>query len=309
MRALVTGASGFVGPYLLEALSRVGYEVVATGVENKAPQGWNSKYQYAGLDIQNPEQCSAVIEEIKADVVFHLAGIAFVPHAEADFAKALAINTAGVHNVMRALQGERFVFISSGEVYGGFRPEELPLTESQPCRPLNCYAISKLAAEKVVERHSIQKGIQSVILRPFNHIGPGQSDLFAVGTFSKQIAMIKAGIQEPKLRVGNLDVKIDFLDVRDVVEAYALMAKSGQGIYNVCSGKSVSLRDVIKVLAELAQVEVEIEIDPARFRPAERPEILGCNKRLHTEFGWVPKFELRKTLADCLESWASRITT
>jgi GDP-4-dehydro-6-deoxy-D-mannose reductase len=308
MRALVTGASGFVGPYLLAALGRAGYEVVATGVDDSAPIGWNTQYQYIGLDIQNPEQAASVVQQVNADVVFHLAGIAFVPHAEADFDRALSINTAGVHNVMKALTRERFVFISSGEVYGAFRPEELPLSECQPCRPLNCYAISKMAAEKVVERHAHQRSIKSVILRPFNHIGPGQSDLFAVGTFSKQIAMIKLGMQEPKLRVGNLDVKIDFLDVRDVVEAYALMGKSGEGLYNVCSGVSVSLREVIKVLSELANVNVEIEIDPARFRPAERPEILGCNRRLNTEFGWQPKFELRQTLSDCLENWITRLT-
>jgi GDP-4-dehydro-6-deoxy-D-mannose reductase len=333
-RVLITGATGFVGCYLSSHLEGLGCEVFATSLSKPTQAASEAKSSATAkrlhsLDVTNFENCLALIRELKPEVVYHLGAVSFVPQAEKDFQQALQVNCLGTDNLLKAIaqylgearaeQGAsnlqeavncRFIFISSSEVYGAFSPAELPLTENSALRPNNNYAISKLTAEKIVERYARQKsdlGLSVVVFRPFNHIGPGQSDLFAVGSFSKQIAAIKLGQQEPKMRVGNLDVKIDFLDVRDVIRAYGLVLDRGEGVYNLSSAKSTSLREVIAILADIAGVEVEIEIDPNRYRPADRPEILGSSDRFKEQFGWQCHLTMRETLGDCLNYWLQEL--
>lgn len=296
MRALVTGASGFVGRYLVERLRAAQYDVTAVG-------GPHDGAEYLPVDLGDLQSIRAAFDLAQPEVVFHLAAQAFVPRAIEAPDETYETNVMGTARVLEALRANgakaRFIFISSAEVYGAQPPEAMPLRESLRPNPANPYAASKAAAEAVVlgEVHSF--GLDAVIARAFNHIGPGQSDRFVVPSFAAQLAAIARG-GEPVMRVGNLDAKRDFLDVRDVVDAYVAMAESGENgeAYNVASGSAVSIREVLGELIRIAHVPVEVRDDPARMRRSDAPLLYGSSEKLHARTGWQPRIPLRRSLQD-----------
>lgn len=306
MRALVTGATGFVGRHLLEALREAGYETLACG----GPHDTDA----LPIDLVDLSTLRAALDLGKPDVVFHLAAATFVPDAIASPMETYVINVRGTANVAQAVREYvrdagvpvRLLFTSSAEVYGLAPPENFPLRETCALNPANPYAASKAAAEMVLlgEMHAF--GLDVVIARAFNHIGPGQSDRFVVASFAAQLAKIAAG-DSPQLFVGNLDARRDFLDVRDVVRAYVALARDGKAgeIYNVCSGTARPIRDVLRELIISAHLPVEVRDDPARLRPSDVPLFVGDSSKLRAETGWEPRIAFTASIRDIYRAAAN----
>ena len=304
MRAMVTGAGGFVGPYLIEHLLANGDEVYAVTLE-KTARGLPYKSEY--FDIVDPEACRKAISSYKPEVIYHLAGISFVPEAEEDFKKALLVNVLGTGNIYRISHlleiQTKIVFVSSAEVYGKINSSDLPIKETTPLAPANNYSLSKAMAELVAKRYSSLGNLSHVILRPFNHIGPGQDSRFVASSFARQLAQIKQGKIPPLLNVGNLEARRDFTDVRDIVRAYRLAALKGSGLYNLASGKSISIRSILDLLITVSGLKVEVRIDQSRMRASEVPELYADISKAEKELGWKPQYEVRNTLEDLYKYW------
>lgn len=303
MRALVIGAGGFVGGHLVDHLRAHGDEVVAT---TNVSASVSSPFKVLPLDITDAGAVGEVLQSVKPDVVYHLAGIAFVPEAEVNFEKTLTVNVAGTANVARHSQvlspSPSFLFVSSAEVYGQVLPNELPVSEANEARPANNYSLSKRMAELVVERYGRQ-GLRFSIARPFNHIGPGQDSRFVASNFALQLARVARGLTPPVLEVGNLEARRDFSDVRDIVRAYRLIATGQQGTYNLGSGRSHSIQEVLDTLVEISGCKVEIRHDPQRMRGPEVAELFGGIDKVSRVCGWKPEFPLRRSLEDTYRHW------
>ncbi len=297
MRALVTGAGGFVGPYLLAALRAEGAEVVDYHV-----------------DVNDIATLRAALEASRPSVVFHLAAQTFVPEAlrtPLPTYETNAMGTARLAEAVRAYSGgvpPRIVFASSAEVYGARDAGEYPLVETLDLRPANPYGASKAAAEAILLGEASSFGLEVVITRAFNHIGPGQDVRFVVASSAAQLARIAAG-GPPLLLVGNLETARDFLDVRDVVRAYVALAREGESgqIYNVCSGRAVAIRDVLRELIAIARVPVEVREDPARTRGADIPLSVGDPAKLRAKTGWEPHIPLVRSLRDVYAAAQKRL--
>lgn len=298
MRALVTGASGFVGRYLVDALRREGSETLACG-------GPHESTDLVPLDLQDAASIRAALDLARPDVVFHLAAQTFVPESFASPAATYETNAVGTARLTEAVReyatgGEampRILFTSSAEVYGVRDPADFPLRETLEPRPATPYAASKCAAEAILTAEARAFGMDVVVARAFNHIGPGQSERFVVPSLAAQLAAVAAG-GASLLLVGNLNAARDFLDVRDVVAAYLALARDGAAgeTYNVCSGTPVKVRDVLRDLIHIAGVAVEVREDPQRFRPLDVPVFFGSAEKLRSRCGWVPTIPLERSL-------------
>ncbi len=309
MRALVTGACGFVGDHLARHLLESGDEVVGTVFQRNLSE--KRSYRTEWVDVSDPKAVSRLLLDYRPDIVYHLAGIAFVPEAEEDFERTLRVNVLAVHNLAQTLHivnsGSKVVLVSSAEVYGRISPEELPISERTALRPTNAYSLSKVMAEEVLWRFVREGRVNGVVLRPFNHIGPGQNERFVASSFARQLALIKKGKAEPILSVGNLSPQRDFADVRDVVRCYRLAGLKGTGTYNIASGRSISIERMLGLLVEVSGLSIEIRKDSAKVRGNEVAEIIGSYKRAEEELGWKPEIPIEKSLRDIFEWWQARV--
>jgi GDP-4-dehydro-6-deoxy-D-mannose reductase len=309
MRALVTGARGFVGQYLLDALRDNGAEVFGCC----GPHDFDGRYTM--VDLGDIQTIRYALDTFRPTVVFHLAAQTFVPDAlrtPMETYEANAMGTARLAEAVRTYAANprpRIVFTSSAEVYGARAPSDYPLRETLDLRPSNPYGASKAAAEAMLlgEAHSF--GLDAVITRAFNHIGPSQDERFVVASLAAQLARIAAGAP-PQLYVGNLEAARDFLDVRDVVNAYIALARDGESseIYNVCSGAAVTIRDVLRELILIARVPVEVRDDPTRKRSVEIPLSVGSPEKLRARTGWEPQIPLMRSLRDVYEAAIERVS-
>lgn len=310
MRALVTGASGFVGGYLVDALRARGDEVLACGGPHDARNG------YFPIDLADARSLEAALEAARPDFVFHLAAQTFVPqslHSPVESFEVNALGTARLAEAVRAYAADpspRILFTSSAEVYGPRASGEYPLREQLDLRPANPYGAGKAAAEAMLLAASQSFGLDVVIARAFNHIGPGQSERFVVASLAYQLARIADGA-ERQMYVGNLAAARDFLDVRDVCEAYLTLARRGEGaqVYNVCSGRAVTIRDVLRELIAIARVPVEVREDPARVRATDTPLSVGSNEKLRAATGWQPRLALTRSLRDVYEAARAAVSS
>lgn len=303
MRALVTGASGFVGRYLVSALRREGADVTHCA-------GPHDEYQHdCVIDLADIQTIRYALETYRPTAIFHLAAQTFVPTSLRTPMETYDANTMGTARVAQAVRdytGEprpRIVFASSAEVYGARAENDYPLRETLDPRPVNPYGASKAAAEAILLGESRSFGLDVVIARTFNLIGPGQDEHFAVPSFAAQLARIAAG-GPPQLLVGNLRAARDFLDVRDAVNAYVALARDGESgeIYNVCSGTAVPIRDVLRELITIAHVPVEVREDPRRARGSDSPLSVGDPSKIRARTGWEPKIALSRSLRDVYEN-------
>ncbi len=303
MRALVTGGNGFVGRYLAAELRSRGIETLTAA---RYDEGTDLDLP---LDLGDLENVRGIVELASVDVIFHLAAQAFIPQATGAPLETYDTNVMGTARLIEAIRGlpvehrPRLVYVSSGEVYGSRDAADLPLRETLAPEPATPYAASKAAAEAIVLASVRTYGLRAFVTRAFNHIGPGQSELYAVAAFAKRLAAIAAG-GAARFPVGNLSARRDFLDVRDVVRAYADLAEHGVDgeIYNVCSGVARKMEDVLRTLVSIARVGVEIREDPTLVRPVDVPLIYGDNTKLKTLTGWQPSFAFARSLRDVYES-------
>lgn len=315
-RILITGASGFVGQILCRALSESGQHVIALVSNNSGPAA--DAAQTLHCDIRDYNALQSSIAEAAPTHVVHLAAITHVPTSFKDPQLTWQTNVMGSINLLQALRSvspEAFVlFVSSSEVYGAAFKRGAALTEDSPCQPLNPYAASKQAAEVAFNEY-FRQGQPGVIVRPFNHIGAQQSADFVTASFAKQIALIEAGKQEPVLKVGNLQAERDFLDVRDVCNAYVALlglADRSDGYprrLNICSGKPRKIRAILDCLIAMSSKTIEIVEDPERMRPSDIPSASGDNSLIGETTGWTPGIDLEETLAGILAYWREQVNT
>jgi len=300
MKALITGAGGFVGPHLDRALTAAGDTVVALDLGN-------------GPDLLDQRAWLDVVEHHRPDAIYHLAGWSDVSASWHDPVAAFEVNALGTLSVLaaaRAAATPRVVLISSSDVYGTVDADDLPITEATPLCPRSPYGVSKQSAEAVGLQHHRAYDLGVILVRPFNHLGPGQSPRFAAPAFAAQIvAAERDGGGE--IAHGDLSARRDLTDVRDVVRAYRLLATLGVPgeVYNVCSGQATSMESVLDSLIARSTVPMSTSLDPARLRPVELPVMQGSHDKLTEATGWRPEIPLEQTLADVLDDARARALT
>ncbi|MGB6057945.1 MAG: GDP-mannose 4,6-dehydratase [Microthrixaceae bacterium] len=293
VKALITGAGGFVGHHLVNHLDEVGDDVITTD------------RSIDGLDVLDAAALLDFFRKSRPEVVYHLAGASDVGGSWQTPQATFRANAEGTLNILwaaRETDTQRVLTIGSADVYGKVSPEDLPLTEEQPLRPVSPYAASKVAADSVALQAWLGYSQQVVRARPFNHLGPGQTDRFvAPAIASRVVDNERSG--GGRVLVGNLAPRRDFTDVRDVVRAYRLLVGSGRSgeVYNVCSGTATAVQDLAEKLISMASVDMKLEVDPALARPVDIPVLLGDNSRLRADTGWTPTIDLDTTLRDLLE--------
>jgi GDP-4-dehydro-6-deoxy-D-mannose reductase len=293
MRALITGGKGFVGQWLAAHLKDRGDEVAVIDLET---------------DVADGAAVRRVMHDVRPDAVYHLAAMTHVGESWEHPSQVLQVNVLGTAEILAAARAEtpqaRVLVVSSAEVYGVVGPDQLPLGEATPTAPASPYAASKLAAEVVSLQAWRGYGQPVVVVRPFNHIGPGQSPNFFVPAMAKRIVEARRS-GAASLRVGTLTTRRDFTDVRDVVAAYRLLIEEGipGEVYNVCSGVDVAMSDVAAQLLALDGADLTLETDPELVRPVDVPVLRGDAALLRAATGWEPQIPLATTLADVLASW------
>jgi len=305
MRVLVTGGSGFVGRHLVSLLAARGHEAIGTGSTHR------TEAAHRQLHLPDTAGCAALLAGAQPDAVVHLAAVASVVEAERDPALAVATNVEGTLSLCRALDladprgSIRLVHVSSAQVYAPPRTEDQELDEAAPLGPTSAYGRTKLAAELVVESLTGSGRRPAVIFRPFNHIGPGQRDSFALASFARQIAQAELGRRAPVLEVGDLTVRRDICDVSDIVLAYALAAEGriAPGTYNLASGVATPLRDLLDELLRRARLPIEVRVAGDRLRPGEPPSVRGAAQKIQAACGWRPKVPLSEAVEGLLEGW------
>jgi GDP-4-dehydro-6-deoxy-D-mannose reductase len=315
MRVLITGARGFVGPYVSEALHNVcgGDIVVVATSKDGGPHPVFG--QIEALDVTDKVAVHDSIARHRPTHVIHLAAVAALGAAQADPQNTWRIHVQGALNVAHAILEKApecwLIHVGSGLVYGESAKTGLPLDEGTLLAPIDDYAVTKAAADLALGALS-RHGLKCIRLRPFNHTGPGQTEAFAVPAFAMQIARIEAGVAPPVVRVGNLDAERDFLDARDVASAYARVALNSDDlvpntIFNVASGISWRMGDILDQLLARSSVKIFTEQDSLRLRPSDLPRIVGDATRARTRLGWAPKYPFEETLAAVLKDCRARV--
>lgn len=309
-RTLITGANGFVGRQLCRTLQQAGQHVIA--VTSGAPSQPLAADQLLQCDIRDADALRQAVARARPTHIVHLAAITHIPTSFADPQLTWHTNVMASVSLMEAVRQHApdafTLFVSSSEVYGASFKHGLPVDEQTACLPMNPYAASKLAGEVAVQEY-FRQGMRGVIARPFNHIGENQSPAFATASFARQIARAEAGLQPPVLRVGNLEAQRDFLDVQDVCNAYLkLMELPAKGTehsryFNIASGNTYSIRNVLEALLSLSPLQLRIEQDPERLRPSDIPVAIGDNCAIQQSTGWQPLIPLQDTLQRLLAFW------
>jgi GDP-4-dehydro-6-deoxy-D-mannose reductase len=316
-KALITGITGFVGSHLAELL-------LARGLEVHGIKRWRSRTDNIDHirdrlvlhDADMRDMCSlaTTLDESRPDYIFHLASQSFVPMSWKAPADTMETNITGTVHLFEAVRKSgcdpRIQVAGSSEEYGLVRPDEVPITEKNPLRPLSPYGVSKVATDLLGFQYFRSYGLKTVITRAFNHTGPRRGEVFVTSNFAKQIAEIEKGTRVPVISVGNLEAQRDFTDVRDVVRAYwlALQKCTPGETYNICSEKTRKIQEVLDLLLSLSKKkDIKVRRDPARMRPSDVEILLGDCSKFKSATGWKPQIPFRKTMGDLLDYWRERL--
>ncbi len=315
MKALVTGISGFVGSHMAEFLLANNVEV--TGTIRHRSRMDHIKHlkdiQLTECELRDPFSVEHLIQEVKPDLIFHLAAQSFVPTSWNSPMDTIHNNIAGQVNILEAVRRFdldcKIQLACSSEEYGHVEPDEVPIKETNPLRPLSPYAVSKVCQEYLGYQYFKSYGLHIIPTRTFNHTGPRRGENFVTSNFSKQIAEIEKAKKPPVLYVGNLEAKRDFTDVRDVVRAYWLALEKGQPgeTYNIASGKCYTIQEMLDLLLSFSTIEIEVKEDPARLRPSDVEILLGDYTLFHQTTGWKPEIPFEQTMEDLLNYWRERV--
>jgi GDP-4-dehydro-6-deoxy-D-mannose reductase len=315
MRALITGINGFVGGHLAEhLLAHTNWQLWGVGREARlALAALEGGVQALSLDLNDPAAVRTAIADVRPDAIFHLAAQAHPHSSFRDPAGTLTTNILMQLNVFEACRAAAIdptiLVVCTGEEYGAVRPDELPVDENAPLRPVSPYAVSKVAQDMLAFQYHAAYGLRTIRVRPFNHTGPRQEDRYVATGFAHQITRAEAGLQPPMIKVGNLDAQRDFTDVRDIVRAYRLAVEMGEPgeVYNLGSGQPIAIRSLLDTLLSLSTIAIEVQPDPDRMRPADVP-IIACDAtKFRQRTGWQPQIPLRQTLSDILDDFRSRV--
>lgn len=316
-KVLITGITGFVGSHLAEyLLSLKNYEVYGTmrprsNTENISTV--RSRLHLSTADLLDSHSIYELIKKVQPDYIFHLAAQSFVPASWNSPANTMEINVNGTINLFEAVRmaslNPVIQIACSSEEYGLVKEDEVPVTETNPFRPLSPYAVSKVAMDLLGYQYHQSYGMKIIRTRAFNHTGPRRTETFVCSNFAKQIVEIEKKLREPVILVGNLEAQRDFTDVRDVVRAYVLAVEKGHAgeDYVICSGKTRVIKDVLDLLISLAKVTVEIKQDPDRMRPSDVQILLGDHSKLTDLTGWEPEIPFKTTMKDLLDYWRARL--
>lgn len=316
LKALITGVTGFVGSHMAEYLLDRDIEVYGTvrwrsRMENILPI--THRIHLIECEMKDPVSVRRALSAAEPDHIYHLAAQSFVPTSWSAPGETLDNNLIGELNLFEACRSlglnPLIQVACSSEEYGQVYPDETPIKETNPLRPLSPYAVSKVAQDMLGYQYHQSYGLNVVRTRAFNHSGPRRGDVFVESNFAKQIASIEAGQQQPVIKVGNLEAVRDFTDVRDMVRAYRLALTKGEPgeVYNIASGRAVSIGKLLELLLASADVKIEVEEDPARLRPSDVPVLLGDASKFRRQTGWVPTIPLEQTLEDLLDYWRERM--
>lgn len=313
-RALITGITGFVGPWLAAQLQSRGFECAGIGrdsTEAGHPVSLGDVRLHR-IDIRDRAAVRKALAAESPELIFHLAAISHVPTAAKHPELAFDVNAGGTFNLLESVRETglraRIVFVSTGHLYGNIDSGEFGFSEDSPVHVATFYGTTKLAGEQLAQAYVRDYGLEIVIARPFNHTGPGQPPAFACPEFARAIAAGVVHRRPVHMKTGRLEPLRDLSDVRDVVRAYAMLAESGAPgeIYNVCSGSMISMAEVIRILADLGGVEVTTELDPAKTRAGEILRSGGNCAKIRRDLGWSPEIPLVTTLRDLLEASIQR---
>lgn len=310
-KGLVIGAAGFVGKYLIDEMRVNGMKPYATKLPHEKPDGLNA--EVFDLDVMDQEAIVSLLFEIRPDYIFHLAAQSSVGLAWKNPGLTVDVNIKGSINVMDAIRElyykPRVLLIGSGEEYGHIQPGETPIEETNLLRPGNIYAATKACQNMIGSIYSKAYDMELMMVRAFNHIGPGQASLFVVSDFCKQVAEIEKGLREPVMKVGNLAAKRDFTDVRDVVKAYVKLVQMGESgeTYNVGSGNAQAIQDILKLIISRSDTEITVETDPNKLRPVDVPIIEADITKLNQLTGWKPLIPLEQTIQETLDYWRAHV--
>lgn len=270
------------------------------------------KIELCEADLKDMVSLQSCLAHIKPDRIFHLAAQSFVPASWKCPAETFAINATGEINLFESLlslkQSPLVQVAGSSEEYGLVFPNEIPMKETNPLRPLSPYAVSKVGQDLLGYQYFQSYRLPIVRTRAFNHTGPRRGEVFVTSSFAKQIAEIEKGKKEPVIHVGNLEAQRDFNDVRDIVEAYWLSLEKGEPgeVYNIGSGVARPIREVLDSLLSLSKVQVRVEVDPKRLRPSDVPILLADSTKFIGRTGWRPRLPFQQTLRDLLDYWRDR---
>jgi len=300
-----------VGRFLADSLVSAGFDV--WGVDQHDDPSSPAKKTFA-IDLCDRDAVAEMLESSRPDQVVHLAAQSSAGRSFEEPHFTIENNVLPALHILEYLRGQpehvtRLLAVSSADVYGPVTNKDLPLKESREPNPVSPYALSKWLQEQCCDQYASLYGVDVVMARSFNHTGAGQREAFVLSSFAKQVAEIKEGAREPRVYVGNIDVRRDFLDVRDVCRAYTMLLDKGKpgSVYNICSGQSYSIRELLEKLAVVAGVEIDIEVDPSRVRPVDIEELYGDNTRVAADVGWKPAIPIEETLASLVDYWSKNM--
>ena len=317
-RVLITGITGFAGSHLAEHFlaDHPGVEVFGTyrwRSRRENIEAIEGRIRLLECDLSDMTAVRNALEVSRPDAIYHLAAQSFVPASWVSPLQTLTDNIAGQTNIFEAVRSlgldPAIQIACSSEEYGLVLPNEVPIRETNPLRPLSPYAVSKVTQDFLAYQYFMSYGLRAVRTRGFNHTGPRRGEVFVTSNFAKQVATIEAGKADPVIKVGNLDAVRDFTDVRDMVRGYVLATEKGKPgeVYNLASGKAITIRAMLDKLIAMAKVEVKVETDPARLRPSDVEVLIGDYSKFHADTGWEPRIPFDQTLEDLLNYWRQRI--
>lgn len=313
-KVLITGITGFAGSHLADYLvSQKKYQVSGTYLLEDSlahVKDLKGKIQTIKIDLSNEIEVFALLKDTRPDLIFHLAALTAPRDSFANPAKTVTNNIALEINLLEAVKKNKFtdakiLITSSAEIYGLVKKEDLPIDEDTPFMPTNPYAVSKLAQDFLGLQYFLSYKLNVIRVRPFNHIGPRQSLHFVIADWASQIAQIEKGKKEPVLLIGNLNARRDFTDVRDMVKAYALAIEKGKigDVYNIGSGVSYKISDVLSLLLSKTPTKIKTRENPSLLRPSDNPNLVCDITKFKNLTQWVPQIPLEKTLEDTLDYW------
>jgi GDP-4-dehydro-6-deoxy-D-mannose reductase len=316
IRVLITGINGFAGCHLSKLLAEGGYDIWGTRIDSvnlDAISRFVPSDKIHVVDIRKRSSIEEIVKKTSPDVLFHLAAVSWVPASWENPALAFEVNLLGSINVfesvLKYVPSSICILISTGDFYDASKIQGNAVDENAPIVPRNPYALSKMTIDLLAKQYFLSRKFHVIRLRPFNHIGPYQSESFVVSEFSKQIALAEKGKIQPILRVGNLDAERDFTDVRDMVRAYEMAINKCEAgeCYNISSQKAFRISTLLDILLSLSKVQIKVETDAAKYRPLEVMRTLGNSEKFRKATGWIPEIPIEKTVEDVLNYWRGKV--